>query len=76
MPRGNGATEVKRRERHAGEAGHSTGLWIERHRNSQALAIDCWLVIAAALYPTRAKRVTGMAPPFVLRFPRCSVSNR
>jgi hypothetical protein len=23
------------------------------------------LVIAAALYPIRAKRVTGMAPPFV-----------
>jgi len=29
-------------------------------------ACDC-----APLYPTRAKRVTGMAPPFVLR---CSVS--
>ena len=29
------------------------------------------LVIAAALYPNRAKRVTGMAAPFVLR---CSVS--
>ena len=27
----------------------------------------CGLVIAMALYPSRAKRVTGMAPPFVLR---------
>jgi hypothetical protein len=30
--------------------------------------IDRGLVIATALYPRRAERVTGMAPPFVLRF--------
>lgn len=26
------------------------------------------LVIVAPLYPSRAERATGMAPPFVLRF--------
>ena len=64
--RSNGETEIKRRERHPGEAGHSAGRRIERRRNSQAAAIDPWLVIAAPLYPIRAKRVTGMAS-FVLR---------
>jgi hypothetical protein len=33
-----------------------------------ALCDRWWLVIAAALYPSRAERVTGMAPLFVLRF--------
>src|SRR5262245_12226395 len=30
--------------------------------------LDHRLVIAAPLHPTRAKRVTGMTPPFLLRF--------
>ncbi len=67
MTRRNGVTEIKRRGRHAGEAGHSAGRWIDRSRNSQAFAFDYGLVIATALYPSRAKRDTGMAPPFVLR---------
>ena len=44
-PRSNGETEIERRERHAGEAGHSAGRWIERpaiHKLLQRFsACDC-----------------------------------
>jgi len=58
MTRRNGGTEHERS--HAGAAGRSAGRWIERHRNSQAFRDRLWLVIAGALYPIRAKRITGM----------------
>jgi hypothetical protein len=47
--------------------------WIERHRNPQAVSNCAWLVIAVPLYPNRAKRVTGMAPPLLPPLLRFSV---
>ena len=75
MTRSNGETAERARTSHAGEAGRSAGRWIERHRNSQAFRDRLWLVIAGALYPIRAKRITGMDS---VRAPclRCSVSCR
>ena len=54
-------------ERHAGEAGHSAGRWIERHRNSQAATIFSAYDCGGALIQAARSGVTGMAPPFVLR---------
>ena len=75
MTRRNGATEIKRRERHAGGAGHTAGRWIERHRNSQALRDEWSCNCDGALSKPREalhRHGASVRPPFH----RCSVSIR
>src|SRR5262245_56421136 len=56
----------ERRTRHAGEAGQSAGRLDRAPPQFTSLSwIERRLVIAAALYPTRAKRGTSMAPPLL-----------
>ena len=44
ITRSNGETEIGRRERHTGEAGHSAGRWIEHRRNHKPTTIAKRLV--------------------------------